>query len=190
MKPVTLESVVAELSAHNYKNIETAHIIGLRMPRPNNKVTNKFDDWIVLVVGGRMYGPWKCTTMPGLYYMINPMNENNTCVIHPGQYINCFVRGYHKDYMAIRQCRPIKYYVDANKDGFYDLDENKTQVAIRYTNVHRANPKFESIQVDNYSAGCIVLANPKDFNDMMALALKRGDGPDKNLYTLTVLNWE
>lgn len=188
MKPITLESVVAELSVLNYKNIETAHIIGFRTPRYNRKCCNKFVDYIALIVDGKLYGPWPATTRPGLYYTKKPMNGRDTCSIYPSQYIDSFQTGIFKTYTAIRQIKPIKYYVDDNKDAYHDDDEAKTQIAIRSTHIHKAGRA--SLLVDRWSAGCQVFAKEADFNTFMKLVDKKGSGSNRNIYTYTLLNWE
>lgn len=188
MKPITLETVLAEIEAKGYQMIDTAHIIGFRTPRYQRKCCNKFVDYIAVIVDGKLYGPWKATTRPGLYYTVNPMNGKDTCSIYPSQYINCFQTGIYKTYTAIRQIMPIKYYVDDNKDAYHDDSEKKTQIAMRCTHIHKAGRA--SLLVDRWSAGCQVFANEADFNTFMKIVNKKGSGVNKDVYTYTLFDWE
>ena len=66
------------------------NIIGVRKNN-NNKVTNLYDDCLVLIyntpTGKNVRQVYNITTEPGTYYMtIKPMNKKGTAILVPGQY--------------------------------------------------------------------------------------------------------
>ena len=165
------------------------NIIGVR--RNGGAVTNKFDDYLIVIYNtsyGEQRKIYSITTEPGKYYMQNPMNVKGTAIVAPGQYRGVFSIGRHKNqYKALVQRKPIKVYRDGNKDLVYDLIPECTDEGMFGINIHRSNPYIESKQVDKWSAGCQVFANPNDFKSFMNLCEKQ-----KNLYgdsfTYTLIN--
>lgn len=144
------------------------NIIGVRS---SDMTPNTFND--LMCVCWKYNGRWflrvyDCTTDPGLYYLQNPMNSKGTAIMVPGQYSGCYEIGLHKCYQALRQKKPMRYWRDNNKDGRYDMG-GKVYEEIGYTNIHRANDKKKSLQVDKWSAGCQVIADPKDFAELMRI---------------------
>lgn len=70
----------------------------------------------------------------------------------------------------------MTYVRDADRDNVLDFelmnDPKKIITGIFKTNIHRANEDYESIQVDKWSAGCQVIADPIDFAMLMNLCDK------------------
>lgn len=140
------------------------NLVGVRL---NHAVTNRFDDTLIAFTtdGGVSMD---CTTDPGSYYMSRPMNEKGTAVLAPGQYVDAYGLGKHKGYDAIVQTGPVTVFRDSNKDGTYDYEHPDT--GMFGINIHRANAVVRSKQVDKWSAGCTVVANPADFAGLMTMA--------------------
>lgn len=164
------------------------NIIGIRSNQ-NNKVTNKFDDFMLVTyyIKGVLHSKvYNITTDPGRYYMQNLCNKKGTAILVPGQYRGCWKVGTHNGkYTALVQSKPVKVYRDANKNDIYDylnIDEG-----IFGINIHRSNPYSTSTNIDNWSAGCQVFANAKDFTEFMKLCeeQKKRYG---NSFTYTLLN--
>ena len=114
---------------------------------------------------------FKCTTDPGVFYREKPCNVDGTAIVVPGQYRSLWTFGFHQGkYPALVQNKPITVFRDANKDEALDMDVNQNkQTGYFGINCHRANANHESTQVDKWSAGCQVFANPEDFDVFMAL---------------------
>lgn len=157
--------------------------------RTEDRVANTFNDVI-----GVMYlsnGQWNCflfpaTTDPGLYWREHPMNVDGTAILVPGQHLGAYMVGSHKGYTAFQQKRPLPVYRDADKDEILETDPDTIQSGFYGINIHRANSALPSSQVNKWSAGCQVLADPVQFDFLMSLAQK-SMGIYGNSFTYTLL---
>ena len=167
------------------------NIIGVRTK--GNKVTNLFDDFIVVIYktskGDEIRKIYNATTDPGTYFMKNPMNDNGTAIIVPGQYRGAYQIALHKGkYKALCQRKPIKVYRDKNKDMIYDFEPKTIQEGIFGCNIHKAGAA--SKYVNNWSAGCQVIASYNDFQNLMYLANKQIENGHGKTFTYTLLKEE
>ena len=91
---VTIDKLKKVFESKKYKFFENdtknynLNIIGIRS---KDLTPNSFND--LLCVCWKYKGVWTiklydCTTDPGLYYLLKPMNTNGTAIVVPGQYIN------------------------------------------------------------------------------------------------------
>lgn len=171
------------------------NIIGIRSYQCN-KVTNKFDDWFVVIYkdnrGSWHRKIWPCTTEPGLDLMKNPSNKKGTAILVPGQYRGMWRIDMHNGkYKALCQrTKPCKVYRDGNKDDVYDLLPTKIDTGIFGINMHRASRWSEANYIGKYSAGCQVFQSPTDFADMMALADRQVKAGLGNSFTYTLIKEE
>lgn len=152
-----------------------------------NVNANVFDDvfYIAYEQGGKqIVKSYPCTTDAGKYYLNHPMNKLGTAIMVPNQYRGAYAIGPHTSYEALRQIKPIKYWRDNDKDSEHDM-VGKVYEEIAYTNIHRSAKKGESINVDNYSAGCIVFKRSKDFDELMKLC-KLSAAKYGNKFTFTL----
>lgn len=108
------------------------------------------------------------TTDPGLYWRENPMNVEGTAILQPGQYRGSHAPGSHKGYPALKQVKPVTVWRDDDKDASLDAGA-KTQTGLFGINIHRANRSQKSTQVNKWSAGCQVIADPAHFEFLMDL---------------------
>lgn len=167
------------------------NIIGIRTK--GTKVTNLFDDYIVVIYktakGNEVRNIYRATTDPGTYFMKSPMNDNGTAIIVPGQYRGAYQIGLHKGkYKALCQRKPIKVYRDKNKDMIYDFEPKTIQEGIFGCNIHKAGAA--SKYVNNWSAGCQVIAAYNDFQNLMYLANKQIEHGHGKTFTYTLLKEE
>ena len=167
------------------------NIIGVR--RAGNKVTNQFDDYIVVeyidMYGIKTRDVFPATTDPGLTSMTKPMSTKGCAILVPGQYRSCWKLGYHKGkYEAIVQYKPVKVYRDNNKDKVYDFNSKTIEEGIFGINIHKAGDN--STIVNGWSAGCQVLARRKDFDKLMKLAHYQFSQGMGARYTYTLINEE
>lgn len=164
------------------------NIIGVRKENAN-RVTNKFDDFIVVLYNNNSNKPCRAifhaTTEPGIKTMEHPVNMKGTAILVPGQYRGCWQIGLHQGkYKALCQRKPVKVYRDGNRDDIYDCDPRTVEDGIFGINIHRAGAN--STQVDNWSAGCQVISNATEFNSFMYLCnrQKYTNGCETFTYTL------
>jgi hypothetical protein len=163
------------------------NIVGVRAA---SNIPNQFDDSINLLFkdnsGKWIHDQMAATTDPGKYWLNNPMRVEGTAIVKPGQYIDSHQIGLHKgEYKALTQLGHITVIRDANKDSILDFTAGREGPGYGI-NIHRASPSRTSTVVDKYSAGCQVIANPADFNRLLALA-EQHRSRYGNKYTYTLL---
>ena len=169
------------------------NIIGIRSNQ-GNKVTNKYDDLLIVDYNteiGHKRKIYNITTEPGLSFMKNPSNSKGTAILVPGQYRGVYAVDLHRGkYKALCQCLgAVKVYRDGNKDDIYDLNPNKIDKGWFGINIHRSNETWTRETVDNYSAGCQVFNNPKDFVSFMNI-IEKSKAIYGNKFTYTLINEE
>lgn len=167
------------------------NIIGVRKTVKNNEITNKFDDYIVIIykVRDKWYKDiYPITTEPGYHYMVKELgNIKGTAILVPNQYRGCWKIGKHKGaYTALVQTKPVKVYRDNNKDKIYDLDPQTTDTGIFGINIHRASKYAKRETVDMYSAGCQVFNSPRDFGEFLRLCREQ-ESRYGNSFTYTLI---
>ena len=165
------------------------NIIGIRSRgRPN-----QFDDTIALVyrdgTGGLVSREFVCTTDPGSYWTENPGNVNGTAVLCPGQYSSYSIDKHRGEYDALCQrLGPVKVWrtpageeiewdnFDEGKEGWYGI------------NIHSSGSQL-STEVNKWSAGCTVLADPLEWYTFMKIVKKSAELYG-NAFTYTLLEEE
>lgn len=167
ISPDRLDLIKSVMRAKGYTVYDDGrlNIVGIRL---DHEISNKFDDTLVVFSGtDGWFMP--CTTDPGSYYAQNPMHKYGTAVLAPGQYVDCYGIGLHQGkYEALVQVKPVTVFRDANCDSGIDYEHPET--GMFGINIHRANAVVRSQQVDKWSAGCTVVADPDDFSFLMKLA--------------------
>ena len=174
----TIEEAMNKKGYAFFKNGDyNLNIIGVRSDQ-NRKVTNKFDDFLILIYNENGKQQIKCytiTTEPGRYYIKEKLgNPKGTAILVPGQNRGCWAIGKHNGkYEALVQTKAVSVYRDANKDMTYDLDPKTIDKGLFGINIHRSNPYGTSATIDNWSAGCQVFANSKEFKEFMDICYKQ-----------------
>ena len=163
---MTLEQLKATMAAKKYAFFEggeyNLNIVGIRNSSTGNKVTNAFDD--LLVVAYQVAGSWVIKKYP-----ITTDNGGGTARLVCNQYRGSHAIGLHQGkYEALKQCGPVTVYRDFTKDGIYQTD--KTETGVFGINIHKAG--VDSTRVDDWSHGCQVFKRVADFNEFMLLAKK------------------
>lgn len=175
-----LEALINKKGLKWYQN--ELNIIGIRNSEPSDDVTNKFDDWIIVVY--KKSNKWFCeifsaTTDPGRKSMVEYNNPKGVARLVPGQYLHCWEIGLHQGkYEALKQTGKVKVTRDKDKDLIYDglvIDEG-----IYGINIHKAGQ--DSVIVDKWSEGCQVFKREEDFNKFMRIV--KANGAEKFTYTL------
>ena len=154
------------------------HVVGIRS---NANKPNEFDDLIGLVNNSNL--SWFTgTTDPGTHWLKNLMNPKGTALLKPGQYIDSWKLGLHRNqYKALVQCKPITVFRDKDRDAIAE-ETAVTDTGIFGINIHRANPNFISKFVDKWSAGCQVINNPTNFKTLIDAC--EASGLNRFTYTL------
>lgn len=152
---------------------------------------NSFND--LLIMFWKYKGQWSSfwrtgTTDPGTYWLNNPMNPHGTAILKEGQYRGAWKLGKHQGkYDALVQKKEVTVIRDGNKDGVLDLDSGYEESGFFGINHHRANSKNESVQVDKWSAGCQVTADPHLYDIFIQLCKESEEVWGEGL-TYTLLN--
>jgi hypothetical protein len=163
---MNIQTLKATMAAKKYAFFEggeyNLNIIGIRNSSTGSKVTNAFDD--KLVVAYQVAGGWVVKEYP-----ITTDNGGGTARLVCNQYRGSHAIGLHQGkYEALRQVGPVTVYRDFTKDGIYQTD--KTETGVFGINIHKAG--VDSARVDDWSHGCQVFKRVADFNEFMALAKK------------------
>lgn len=195
MKIPTINELISTYDKLNYKLYTKGNynlnIFGIR--NNEDKDSNAFNDIIgVLYKINNIWhlNCWPATVDPGLNTRINPVNANGTAILPAGQYIGLFKLGKHKNkYNALVQNIPVKVIRDYNKDSKLDFDSEKSETGMFGINLHHAGDINTSIRVDNWSAGCQVIASISDWNSFMNLVNKSVEiFGSKSTFTYTLFN--
>ncbi|MEM0953318.1 MAG: hypothetical protein AAGI24_04180 [Pseudomonadota bacterium] len=146
------------------------NLIGIRT---DDDRSNLFNDWLCLAFRQNDHEQlltFSMTTDPGTYYRENPINVDGTAIMVPGHYPGLWeIRNHQGKYPALCQKAPVNVWRDNDRDEV--LDYGGEQAAGLFgINLHRASEHRESTQVDRWSAGCQVIAQPEDFDIVMAIA--------------------
>lgn len=141
--------------------------------------SNKFNDLICVAYSSKRLGDTvlicEGTTDPGIYWRENLANVKGTAVLVRGYHPRLWRLGKHQNkYIALVQQSPVTVWRDANRDRFVDIGEAQ-QTGMFGINLHRANEFVESKQVDKWSAGCQVVADPEQFARVLKLAQTHAD---------------
>lgn len=168
---------------HNYYYSSLINIFAIRTFPIQ---VNKFNDVLYCVLKDVVYGPFQVTTIPGLTTLKNPVNVNGTAILAPDQYRGVYSVDKHKNrYEALCQrLGPVRVWRDANKDGKHDL-VGKLHSGFFGINIHKAG--VNSINVDNWSAGCTVFKKSVEFDIFMGL-VKSVLKETGNSYTYTLFH--
>lgn len=185
-----IEKLLNTMKVKGYTVFPGKYNVNLIGVRSSDKTPNVFNDKIyVLFEGdkGLELHEFVCTTEPGTYWLNNPLNVKGTAVLPPGQYKRTWQLGLHKGYEALVQVAPISVWRDKNKDNL--AEEGQLDKGLFGINIHRANPKITSKQVDKWSAGCQVLADPIAYEQFLRFC-RRSAEIYGNIFTYTLLKEE
>lgn len=164
------------------------NIVGVRSA---GQSANKFDDTAIVFYQQHdewIYNFFKITTDPGLYWLNNPLSELGTAILKEGQYKGAWKLGLHRGkYQALVQRKPVTVIRDFDRDGELDYDSGVEETGLFGINLHRANAKRESIQIDKWSAGCQVFCDPFQYEHFINLC-KEGRKNFGNSFTYTLLH--
>lgn len=160
---------------HNQNYPINLNIWGIRS---NDTRTEYFNDVIMTfyddAVGRWTLNIYEGTTDPGKLYLMNPCNEKGCAVLTTGYHKGLWRLGlHHGKYQALVQANPCEVYRDNDKNDLINYyDDIKVERGIFGINLHRASATQKSDEIGLYSAGCQVIKNTNEFNDLMTLCKK------------------
>lgn len=176
-KGFTIDRFLLEAQKHNYHVYrETSQSFNLNIVGWRRKIVeaNKFND--VIAVYWQQDTVWRkkqwpATTIPGVPWLLNPVNKNGTAIVVPGQYTKVYALGQYKGYTALKQVSPIKVFRDSNRDTLQRKIADKIPGSIEEglfgVHIHKAG--IWSKLVGTSSAGCQVFQNAVDFYEFIEL---------------------
>jgi len=170
-----VQGILAYMKENNQEVKTRPNEINIVGIRKDSTTPNKFDDYIFVFYKNNN-GSWEskmypATTDPGTYFLNNPMQNYGTAILKAGQYKNAYQIGFHKGlYKALTQKNPMTIIRDYNRDSVLDFNNGRESEGVFGINIHRATEQGTSTNVDNWSAGCQVIADSSNFNELMNLA--------------------
>lgn len=178
--PPGVQSLLEVMHGKHYRVFEDGrgydlNLVGIRTASIEE---NLFNDWLMLFYRYQdawTYCAFPCTTDPGTYYRLNPLNVKGTAVLKPGQYRGAYMIGRHRGYKALQQKGPVTVYRDANRDTKLDTEGMEQETGVFAINIHRANAYRTSTEVGKWSAGCQVLQDPTHFAMLLQLCDKAAE---------------
>ena len=167
------------------------NITGIRNSKTEGRVTNHYDDWIIVSynnAGVQRFHCWPATTDPGLHWISHPLNSDGCAILVPGQYRSYKIDKHRGKYEALCQrAGKVKVYRDGNLDDVYDHDADKVHSGYYGINIHRASRSRVVEDVDRYSAGCTVIQDPDDFDLFIECCKMQVEYNGWNTFTYTLL---
>jgi hypothetical protein len=157
------------------------HFIGVRSKEDK---PNAFDDIGYLIIGEKIID-YPITTNPGVFWLNQPMNVDGAAVMKADQQcIDCYSLGRHKGvHKAWIQTSPIYFFRDNDRDNKSE-EIGKLIFEMIGANVHRASNDHRSLEINKWSAGCQVFADPVHHNQFIYFSEKSG----LKKFTYTLLN--
>jgi len=154
---------------------------------------NKFCDIFHIIY--KLRGIWRWekypfTSLAGSYWLLNPSRVTGTAILkHDMQYRGLWILGKHQGrYEAlVQQGNECTVWRDGNKDLKADY-EGPEETGYFGINCHRANEHRESQNVDRWSAGCQVFANPTHFARLISVAKSQVEAGQGSKFSYTLIH--
>lgn len=189
-----LPEILQRVHDHGFKVFDSDHDFDLNIVALRNPIgrTNKFDDLLFCVFkvdGQWIVNKYKVTTDPGHYWLHNPSRVEGTAILkHPQQCRSVYKLDLHRGkYLALCQRNgKVTVWRDSNRDSYhdFDVDEQRGYFGI---NIHRASKHRITENVDRYSAGCTVFADPEEFAVFIEACKMQVEHNGWKTFTYTIL---
>lgn len=186
---ITWDSLKSALESQNYwrkMNKDKYNLVALRNYLSEKKKSgNHFIDLIILMSpeDDKKVWAYEATTVPGPMFMVRPfrnwylstglkdtINPKGLAIVQPGVYD--YKIGTHRGYSAFVQDGKVNVdrYVpvaDPKDATFKTFSPGNSQTGKFGINIHRANSRGTSKNVNTWSAGCLVFAKSSDLNTVL-----------------------
>lgn len=176
---VTYENLEAIVKGKGYKWFTEPGKLNLIGIRTNLIVPNVYNDIMCIAYidakGVKKAFNYAQTTLPGKFWLNNPMNPKGAGILRPGQYTS-WVKGTHgktRPHDALIQIGgPVNIWRDNDKDDIAEFEgkgvtkEDNVYIGL---NIHASWAKGDRAFIDKDSAACQVSFNSWNHEQMMAL---------------------
>lgn len=183
---MTIDSLKRTQAKLGYKWFEDQpNIIGIRTTL---SIPDIFNDILCIVYkenGVEKLFTAVITTEPGIYYQKKILNPNGCAVLQPGQYLNAYKIGFHKDQKALVQVGSVSVKRDKDLNGIAG-DSGTLDKGLFGLNIHGATKLSLTKLIGPWSAGCQVHADWAKKEEMVAICSKY-QAVNKGLLTYTLL---
>jgi hypothetical protein len=145
---------------------------------------DEYNKW----VGKHRMKSYTITTDPGTYYLEHPVTSLGSAVLKPGQYLNAWKLGYHKqsqDHPALVQIGNVTVYRDNDKDNVAE-ESKTTETGLFGINIHGANKNGITSSIGKWSAGCQVFCEWTKKEEFLKIC-KMYEKANGNKFTYTLL---
>ena len=182
------------LKSKGHKLYEEPYRLNIVAYRSKVVRSNQFDDEIhVFYINGQgkwIYHIFAVTTDPGQYWLDNPVHPQGTAFLKKGQYEDAYAMGYHRGvYQALVQVRDVTIIRDYDRKGIFKWFESGYEDTGRFgINIHRARDEGREKVIDDFSAGCLVFADAKDY-DLFIKLVKIHRDRYSNRFTVTLVDF-
>jgi len=178
--PTELELALAGRGYRIHREPARLNIVVLRK---TPGTVDAFDDMLCVLVDGRVWA-CRCTADPGKPSREHPKRRDGTAAVRVGQLVDGYKWGRHHDeYECLVPAVPVPVL------RYTSLDDEVGDPSTSWTTqIHHASATRESTVVGAWSEGCIVVASPTDWAELMRLCHAQ-DLAHPGLFTVSVLDW-
>lgn len=182
----------ALLRHHDFKLFTRPYELNIVGLRNRERRANAFDDEIHVFYhlpnGQVKYHRFVATTDPGLPYLENPLNGQNTAILKQGQWPG-YELGLHRGKTpALVQRQPVTVLLDGDRNGLLNFASTHEATGSFGINLHPAFGREPRRYVGTNSAGCQVLRDDADMATLLRLANVHRDRYG-NRFTYTLLDF-
>lgn len=157
--PKTLDAAEAYLKKRHKELGYTWYATNIVAIRMGTTYSNAFTDFAFVVNSGRVIAALPWTTVPGRYYVYNPLTVGGftgAAVLVPGQYFNshAFRKNWNNKWKSpyFEHCGIFKIYRDGNRNDIIDTGMIYDSPPSHGIFLHQMGMVFGNIW--NWSAGC------------------------------------
>lgn len=161
------------------------NIWGIRSKDINTKYYND----VIVFFYERDFNIWEsmifeATTDPSNLNLEKPINSKGCAILREGYHEKLWKIGKHKNqYKALVQANPCCVIRDNNKDDKIDISHN-TNYGMFGINLHRASSWQVKDEISLYSAGCQVIKDVNQWNDIIIPLITKAVGNEYQSYIL------
>ncbi len=184
------------MKSKNYKIFDLNMVVMEDSDELGNPIPNTpdvFNDrFLVIKRDGTVLHNATCTSEPGKFYTMNPLNRNGAARIGITQYVDTWSIGNHKGQVgALTQSAPMTVWRDGNKD--YMRVGDKTDRGLFGINIHTTSTSrgASPTTIGKWSAGCVVLRFSTFFYDKLVPLwrnYRNSFGVQPGKFSLTVID--
>lgn len=183
----------------NYIIYEDPFVVNIVGIRNFIQTPGYFDDYLAVFYKDNsknwQFKVWQITTDPGVMgnalFVTDDAKALGAGFIAEGQYVGSHITGHHfsnpPGYSALSNQRPILIYRDNDNDIWAEKRIDSLTISTPGMNIHNSGPRKDINQVYNWSAGCQVFKDPKDYSEFLDIVLSKAQNPKVGSSTTKVV---